>query len=77
MVLVLAWMLVRGVLLVVKQQVGEPPSSTIQPGIVALLMVLGVHAKRKLGLPEAVETRAIGWSCVRARMKRLLLLLST
>lgn len=44
MVLVLTWVVVWVVLLEIIQQVGYPTASTIQPGIVALLMVLGVHA---------------------------------
>lgn len=51
-VLVLAGVLVWGVLLVIKQQVREPTTSTIQPGIVALLMVLRVHAKKKVRPPR-------------------------
>ena len=46
MVLILGGMLVLGVLLVVVKEVGHPTPRPIQPGIVALLMVLGVHASR-------------------------------
>jgi len=43
MLLGLGRVLVLRVLLVVVQQAGHPASRPIQPGVVALLMVLGVH----------------------------------
>lgn len=43
-VLGLGRVLVLRVLLVVVQQVWHPPTRPIQPGVVPLLMVLGVHA---------------------------------
>lgn len=44
MVLGLGGVLVLCMLLVVVQHVGHPPPSPVQPGIMSLLMVLGVHA---------------------------------
>lgn len=64
MVLVLSMVLVWGMLLVFKQQIGHPTSSTIQPGIVALLVVLGVHAGtvRQSSASQGFDVASFSWS---------------
>lgn len=47
-------MLVLRVLVVV-QEVGHAPTSTIQPAIVPLLMALGVHAKFRIKVRSSRE----------------------
>jgi hypothetical protein len=48
-------------LLIIVQQIWHPPASTIQPGIVSLLVALGVHAQeiRSAALGRSRATRAL------------------
>lgn len=57
----LGWMLVLGVLIVIKQVRYSSPS-TIQPAIMALLMVLGIHGGRDLATHDIASEGGRGKS---------------